>query len=150
MPRIPPFMQRVHQVPGPSLNRIDVDFPDIEGAVPNKRVVNLNITHLDELHIVIRMESGKEGEITIRAATIAQVILDRAQVKEEELARGASDGIQVGDGLGGEPAEVREIPVTADELLRRKSNIIAEDYKKALDRATNACAIHQRLGRGGR
>lgn len=114
-----------------NINSLLSDFPDDDLHV-GRRVVQANITESDEILVNIRMIDGSIGSITIKATTIAQIIIDR-NTKAAELAKEAesmpvSNAVDVGDGDlgGGDPRPVISNVVDADELLeasRRRSNI---------------------------
>ena len=121
-----------------SINPLLSDFPDDDLHV-GRRVVQANITEADEILVNIRMIDGSMGSITIKATTIAQIIIDR-NAKAAELAKEAesmpvSNAIDVGDGDlgGGDPRPVISNVVDADELLeasRRRSNITGGPVKR--------------------
>ncbi len=103
------------------VNQLLSDFPDDEFNI-GKRIVQANITEVDEIVVNIRMVGGEMGTITIKGTTLAQIIMDRniKAAKADASFESADDGssIDVGDGLGGEDrrSEISNI-VDADELL---------------------------------
>ena len=92
------------------------DFPD-EDLKVGKRIVQVNLTELDELRVVIKMAGGLLGEITVKASTLSQIIQDRNKANSPvEIEEGATV-INVGDGFG-EPVVENKV-AEPDELLRK-------------------------------
>jgi hypothetical protein len=101
------------------INPLLSDFPDDDLNV-GRRIVHANVTEEDEIEIKVQMKDGTVGQITIKASTIAQIILDRNNRKVEVDEVGQTISVDVGDGDlgGGNPGERNAVEYTdADELL---------------------------------
>lgn len=118
-----------------NVNPLLSDFPDNhDGIVVGKRIIQANITEADEIVVNIQMIDGSIGNLTIKATTLAQIIIDRnaRAVPQEVEAPPEVTAIDVGDGdLGGSnpQAQLSNI-VDADELLNasRKRPPIPKRY----------------------
>ncbi len=87
---------------------------------------------------MLALPDGRLGELVISGTTLLAFFEEKTQLAEaaralDEAVAAESDGVQVGDGLGGDPDEARrpiptKFPVDVHDLLRRPR--IMEDPMK--------------------
>ena len=123
-PRVVPTTTPPQFVPEPFSKTADV-FDELGAQRP--RIHNLRLNECDTLEIVIRLGDGKMGNLTLLAATLAQIIRDRASVTTAPAPaeEGGPTEIQVGDGTGyvePEQAESGPLRVAPEDLLNASKN----------------------------
>lgn len=126
-----PTTTKRSNLPMNNVNPLLSDFPEDDLHV-GKRVVQANVTEADEILVNVQLADGSIGSITIKASTLAQIILDRnartAQAAQQPASPTTQNAIEVGDGDlgGGNQQPTFSNLVDADELLsasKRRSGV---------------------------
>lgn len=120
------------------VKRVDPNEPIDQIPEPGEialrpRIFQYDVSFGDEMRFNITMSDGQVGTITIKAATLVQVILDRNQ-REAVAAANAGPEIQVGDGgiAGTVIPKMTPKSVTADDLLEASKAAKTRSYKDEL------------------
>ena len=92
------------------------------------RQINLDLSEADTINITIKMIDGSVGQVSIKATTIAQIIIDRnAKAAPVQDSESTVTEIQVGDGDISDTPVIPLKIVSADEILaaslRARTNI---------------------------
>lgn len=116
-------------------NEVVSTNPEDDGIRAGRRFFKLEVTEADELDIDITLADGSLGNLKIRCATLAQIILDRnAKALVPDLPESSTTEIQVGDGDINTNVAVPLKLVSADDLIgasqrhTQRSNIRQSPY----------------------